>query len=162
MLLTVPTAQEIVIRLAAPGIEAASAQTGSIYPGVVNAAILVDGKSAIPPGAAVEIEVANLEKPGRKGGKLDLSLKSLTVHGHKYPIASDSFELTAASKAKRGGKFGVIGALAGGVAHGVKGAVAGGSAGAGAGAAGAISELDVAPDSLLTFHLSAPLTLTLR
>jgi hypothetical protein len=156
---TLPAAQEIVVRVAG-GIEAASTQTGLLYTATVNTPVLVDGRPAIPAGTSAEVEVTVFEKPGRVngGGRLDLALKNVTMGGHRYTVASDAFELTGTSRVKRSGKFGLIGAVAGGVAHGVKGAVKGG----GAGAASAISELDLAPESLVTFHLTAPLTLPAR
>jgi hypothetical protein len=152
---TVPAAQEIVVRMT-NAIEAAGTQKGLLYAGIVENAVLVDGRPAIPAGSAVEIEVADFAKPGRlkSSGKLDLALRNLTIKGRRYPVESDVYELTASSKARRAGKFGVLGA----VAHGVKGAVGAG----GSGAASATAELDVAAQTLLNFHLTAPLTLSAR
>jgi serine/threonine-protein kinase len=145
----VPAGQEVVVRLA-NAIEASGTQTGLIYSVTVNSPIVVNGHTAIPAGSVAEIEVAKFEKPGRVkgGGKLDLALKSITIAGRKYPIASDEFELTGSPK--KNGKFGVIGAVAGGVAHGVRGAAA------------PTSQMDLAAETLLNFHLTAPLTLAPR
>jgi serine/threonine protein kinase len=96
---TVPSGQEIVVRLTS-AIDAATTQTGLVYSVTINAPISVNGRPAIPAGATAEIEVAHFEKPNRTkgGGKLDLSLKSITLAGHKYTVTSDRYELTGASR----------------------------------------------------------------
>jgi len=134
-------------------IQAAGTQAGLIYGGSVNSAVAVNGQTVIPAGSVAEIEVARFEKPDRSkgGGKLDVTLKNLTIAGRKYTLSSDEFEVAGAARAKKPGRFGVIGSVAGGVAHGVKDAVGVGGA--------AAAEMNLAADTLLSFHLTSPLTL---
>jgi hypothetical protein len=123
---------------------------------------------AIPRGAVVQGQVVGVKKPGSLAGGAGFALKvtSLNLGGQSYPIASDTFATdtrgkggyTAANTVGGAGIGALIGAVAGGGPGAAIGAVAGGVAGLGASAATPGPRSIMPPETLLTFHLRAPLT----
>lgn len=105
--------------------------------------VIVGGKVIIPKGSEVKLSVSSVQASGRLStpAKLYLRLRTVTVGGKTYTMATNSTGRTEKGKGKRdagfigGGAAGgaAIGALAGGG----KGAAIGAAAGAGAGTAGA-------------------------
>ena len=105
--------------------------------------VIVGGKVIIPKGSEVKLSVSSVQASGRLStpAKLYLRLRTVTVGGKTYTVATNSTGRTEKGKGKRdagligGGAAGgaAIGALAGGG----KGAAIGAAAGAGAGTAGA-------------------------
>jgi len=120
-----------------------TAKVGQTITGSVAQDVTSDGKVVIPKGAPVKLTVSSVQASGRLStpAKLYLRLRTVTVGGKTYTIATSSAGRTLGGKGKRdagfigGGAAGgaVIGALAGGG----KGAAIGAAAGAGAGTAGA-------------------------
>jgi len=120
-----------------------TAQVGQTVSGTVAHDVTVGGKVVIPKGSAAKLTVSSVQASGRLStpAKLYLRLRTVTVGGKTYTIATNSVGRTEKGKGKRdagfigGGAAGgaVIGALAGGG----KGAAIGAAAGAGAGTAGA-------------------------
>ena len=120
-----------------------TAKAGQTVTGSVAHDVTVDGKVVIPKGSPVKLTVSSVQASGRLStpAKLYLRLRTVTVGGKTYTIATSSAGRTEGGKGKRdagfigGGAAGgaIIGALAGGG----KGAAIGAGAGAGAGAAGA-------------------------
>jgi hypothetical protein len=146
-----------------------SSQTGQTFLGTVAQPVSVKGRAVIPAGSTVSGTVVTAKAKGRfKGeGELALSLTSITVHGHTYPIQTAVLSSTVKGKGKRtavttgGGAAG--GALIGGLAGGGKGAGIGALAGAGAGLIGGAltgnKQIEIPAETPLSFTLSAPLTL---
>jgi len=124
-------------------ISSKDAKLGQTVTGSVSKSVTVDGKVVIPKGSAVKLSVSSVQASGRLStpAKLYLRLRTITVKGKTYTVATSSAGHTEGGKGKRdagfigGGAAGgaVIGALAGGG----KGAAIGAAAGAGAGTAGA-------------------------
>ncbi len=120
-----------------------TAKVGQTITGSVAQDVTSDGKVVIPKGSPVKLTVSGAQASGRLStpAKLYLRLRTVTVGGKTYTIATSSAGRTLGGKGKRdagfigGGAAGgaVIGALAGGG----KGAAIGAAAGAGAGTAGA-------------------------
>src|SRR5881392_1449902 len=120
-----------------------TAKMGQTVTGTVSQDVASGGKVVIPRGSAVKLSVSSVQASGRLStpAKLYLRLRSVTVGGKTYTIATSSAGRTEGGKGKRdagfigGGAAGgaIIGALAGGG----KGAAIGAGAGAGAGTAGA-------------------------
>jgi hypothetical protein len=104
--------------------------------------VTIDGDEVLPSGTRASGTITQAQSAGRvKGGALlALTLDSVTVHGKRYSIETNSFEEVGKGRGKRtaigaggGAAFGaIIGALAGGG----KGAAIGALAGGGAGTAG--------------------------
>lgn len=104
--------------------------------------LTVDGADVLPSGTRASGTVTQAQSAGHlKGGAvLALTLDSLTVHGKKYSIETNSFEEAGKGRGKRtavgAGGGAAFGAIIGAIAGGGKGAAIGAVAGGGAGTAG--------------------------
>ena len=164
--MVVPANTVITVRLG-EAVGSKISHTGDNFSATVSNPVDVDGRTVIPAGAAASGTVAEAAPLGRfKGGAvLRVTLESVTVGGHTYPIQTTSITQTEKGKGKRtatmiGGGAG-LGALIGGLAGGGKGAAIGAAAGAGAGTAGTAftgnKEITLRAESALSFRLSQPL-----
>jgi hypothetical protein len=138
-----------------------TAKVGQTIPATVSEDVTSGGKVIIPKGSSAKLTVSIVQASGRLStpAKLYLRLRSVTVGGKTYTLATSSAGRTEGGKGKRdagyigGGAAGgaVIGALAGGG----KGAAIGAAAGAGAGTAGAAAtgkkDIDYPAETRLTF-----------
>jgi hypothetical protein len=123
---------------------------------------------AIPRGAVLHGRVVNVKKPGALSGGAGFALQmvSLNLGGQEYPVVTDTFATdthgkggyTTANTIGVGAIGALIGAAAGGGPGAAIGAVAGGAAGLGVSAASGNPRDVMPPETLLTFHLHAPLT----
>ncbi len=139
---TVPQGAKITV-VTDQSVSSKTAKIGETVSGSVAQDVTSEGKVVIPKGTPVKLTVSSVQASGRLStpAKLYLRLRSVTVGGKSYTIATSSAGRTLGGKGKRdagfigGGAAGgaVIGALAGGG----KGAAIGAAAGAGAGTAGA-------------------------
>jgi hypothetical protein len=119
------------------------AKVGQTVTGTVSRDVTSGGNVIIPKGSAAKLSVSSVRASGRLStpARLWLRLRSVTVHGKSYAVATSSAGKTLGGKGKRdtafigGGAGG--GALIGALAGGGKGAAIGAAAGAGAGTAGA-------------------------
>jgi hypothetical protein len=146
-----------------------SSQTGQAFSGTLAQPVSVKGRAALPAGSAVTGTVVTAKAKGKiKGeGQLDLSLTSVAVRGHTYPIKTALLSSTVKGKGKRTavttGAGAGGGALIGGLAGGGKGAAIGALAGAGAGFVGGMftgnKQIEVPAETPLSFTMSASLTL---
>ena len=119
------------------------AKAGQTVTGTVAQDVTVGGIVVIPKGSSAKLIVSSVQASGRLStpAKLYLRLRTVTVGGKTYTLATSSAGRTEKGKGKRdagfigGGAAGgaIIGALAGGG----KGAAIGAGAGAGAGTVGA-------------------------
>jgi hypothetical protein len=146
-----------------------TAKIGQPVTGSVAQDVTAGGKVVIPKGSAVKLTVSSVQASGRLStpAKLYLRLRTVTVGGKTYTIATSSAGRTEGGKGKRdagfigGGAAGgaVIGALAGGG----KGAAIGAAAGAGAGTAGAAAtgkkDIEYPAETKLSFTTRAALAI---
>lgn len=125
-----------------------------------------DGATVFPRGARVEGTVVAAKGRGRFKGAGDLGISVVSIDG--VSVSTSSYEKAAKGKGKRsaamiGGGAG-LGALIGGLAGGGKGAAIGALAGGGAGTAGAAytgnKDVVIPSESVITFRLTAPVTVT--
>jgi hypothetical protein len=139
---------------------------GRIYSGVVDPDVLEEsGQVIIPRGAEAELIVRNAP-----GNVLALDLESVNVNGQRYSIgleADRAVRRDGVGANRRTGEFvgggallgTIIGALAGGGRGAAIGAVAGAAAGAGTQVLTRGRELNIPPESLVTFRLEQPMEL---
>src|SRR6266481_1359711 len=157
---TVPVGAKITV-VTDQSVSSKTAKVGETVTGSVAHDVISEGKVVIPKGSPVKLTVSSVQASGRLStpAKLYLRLRTVTVGGKTYTIATSSAGRTLGGKGKRdagfigGGAAGgaIIGALAGGG----KGAAIGAAAGAGAGTAGAAAtgkkEIDLPAETKLVF-----------
>jgi hypothetical protein len=139
---TVPAGAKISV-VTDQSVSSKTAKVGQTITGTVSQDVTSGGKVVIPKGSAAKLTVSSVQASGRLStpAKLYLRLRSVTVGGKTYTMATSSAGRTLGGKGKRdagfigGGAAG--GALIGALAGGGKGAAIGAAAGAGAGTAGA-------------------------
>ena len=145
---------------------------GDHFAATVSQTVVIGGNAVIPQGARVEGLVVDARGSGRLRGRarLQLALQTVEVDGKNYEIRTSSPHRVGGDHKKRnfawigGGAGGglLIGALAGGA----EGALIGGPVGAGAGTAAAFltgkKDIRLAPETVLTFRLSEPVTIDVR
>jgi hypothetical protein len=142
---------------------------GDRFTGVLAAPVRSSGGGVVfPRGARVMGTVVASKGQGKFKGSGALGIQVNSISG--TPVSVSSYEKEQQGKGKRsagfigGGAGG--GALIGGLAGGGKGALIGGLIGAGAGTAGAAftgnKDVVIASESTITFHLTAPVTITVQ
>jgi hypothetical protein len=163
---TVAAGAPLVVRLEQT-VSAKNNNVGDTFTGVLAQSVRVQGVTVIRAGAPVTGTVVASKGQGRfKGdGALGIAIRRVG----NYPVTTSSYEKSVSGKGKRSTGFiaggGGGGALIGGLAGGGKGALIGGLLGAGAGTAGAAftgnKDVTVPAESVVTFNLTAPITVTL-
>jgi hypothetical protein len=163
---TVPAGTPLVVRLEQT-VSAKNNNVGDTFTGVLAQSVRVQGVTVIKAGAPVTGTVVASKGQGRfKGdGALGIGIRRVG----NYSVITSSYEKSISGKGKRSTGFiaggGGGGALIGGLAGGGKGALIGGLLGAGAGTAGAAftgnKDVSVPAESVVTFNLTAPITVTL-
>lgn len=132
--------------------------------------IVANGAVAIPRGASVQGSVVEAKKAGTLKGRgvLTLQITSLTLGGQTYPLMSnvwaqagrDKTTGTVNSAIGLGAVGALFGAVAGGGAGAAIGAGVGGAAGVASSAASPNGRVIVPPETVLTFTLAQPTTVT--
>src|ERR1700757_3927695 len=165
---TVPEGTKITV-VTDQSVSSKTAKAGEPITGTVAHDVISEGKVVIPKGSTVKLTVSAVQASGRLStpAKLYLRLRTVTVGGKTYTVATSSAGRTLGGKGKRdagfigGGAAGgaVIGALAGGG----KGAAIGAAAGAGAGTAGAAAtgkkDVEYPAETHFTFTTRAPVAI---
>jgi hypothetical protein len=137
-------------------------RSGEHFEGELESPLAVSGIPVIPKGTLVRGVVREAEPSGRLKGRavLVLALDSVEVHGHELRIETDPVTRTSGKHRGRalwiGGGAG-SGALIGGLAAGPVGLAIGAGAGATAGlvssAATGRKQINIPPESIVTFRL---------
>jgi hypothetical protein len=160
--ITVPAGTPITVRLQ-NAVSSASSNAGDGFDAVLDAPLVVAGKTLAPAGANVKGRVVAAKSSGhlKDPGMIQLALASITIDGKEVPVASSSVIARGSSHEKRnwamiGGGTGA-GALIGGLAGGGKGALIGSAVGAGAGTTTAYAtgkkDVGFGAERRLTFRL---------
>jgi hypothetical protein len=160
--LVVPAGTVLTVRLG-QAVGSKISSPGQTFTATLASAVSVDGKTAIPAGAAASGTVVDAKPLGRfKGGaSLQLRLTSITIGGSDQAVSTSAVVRTESGKGKRSavlaGGGAALGALIGGLAGGGKGAGIGALAGGGAGAGGAAftgnKDIVLPAESALSFKL---------
>jgi hypothetical protein len=167
---TVPSGTSMAIRLLDP-IDSEKAQPGQTFRATLDAPLPSDGDVAVPSGYDVKGHVVDVKSAGKFAGQslLVLELDSISVGGRLYGIEADPYRRQGKNRstntAEKVGAGAVIGAIIGGIAGGGKGAgigaAAGGGVGGGVQAAGKGQQIVLPSETVLSFTLRSPLTVTL-
>jgi len=167
--LTVPAGTNLTIRTI-DALDSERNQVGDRFSGTLDAPLEVDGHTAIPQGADVRGRVVDVKSAAHFTGAslLVLELTDISYNGHTYRITTDRWQKQGAARGKntaeKVGGGAALGAVIGALAGGGKGAAIGAGVGAGVGTgAQAVThgqQIQLRPESLLSFNLSAPVTVT--
>jgi len=167
----VPAGTALTVRLG-EAVGSKISQAGQSFSGTLANAIVIDGKTAIPVGAAATGTVTDAKPLGRfaGGASLSLQLTSINLNGTDRAIQTSAVTQTAKGKGKRtavmAGGGAALGAIIGGLAGGGKGAAIGAVAGGGAGTGGAAftgnKDIVLPAESALSFTLAQPLEIKER
>jgi hypothetical protein len=148
-------------------LSASKNNVGDGFTGVLAQSVKTAGGATVfPRGAHVVGTVVAAKGQGKFKGSGALGIQVTSISGRS--VSTSAYEKEQKGKGKRsagligGGAGG--GALIGGLAGGGKGALIGGLIGAGAGTAGAAftgnKDVVIPPESTVSFHLTAPVTIT--
>jgi hypothetical protein len=164
---TLPAGTLLTVRTTMP-LDSRRLQPGDTFEGTAAQDIFQNGVLAIPRGATLRGQVLDVKRAGpfRGSAGFALQLTDIDLAGRIYPVATDTFATDTQGKGQytamntAGGA--VLGALLGAVTGGgpgmAVGALAGGALGAGASAATPSPREIMPPETLLRFHLQAPVT----
>lgn len=165
----IPAGTEVAIRMI-DSIDTEINKTGDTFKASLDAPIVIDGKTVVPTGSDVTVEITESKSAGRMAGRSELRLQAvkLQFQGKSYTLASDVYEQTGAGEGKRTAtKVGVgaaAGAAIGAIAGGGKGAAIGAAIGAGGGTAVSAAkkgeQIRVASEARLSFTLQSPVMVT--
>ncbi|HUR37788.1 MAG TPA: BON domain-containing protein [Terriglobales bacterium] len=166
---TVPSGTEMSVRVN-DEISSEKVAIGDSFTATLDAPVYVGDAVVIPAHADVQGKVVDVKSAGKFAGRseLVLQLTSLSYNGQRYNLNTNHWQKAGASRGKntaaKVGGGAAIGAVIGAIAGGGKGAAIGAGVGAGAGTgAQAITKSEqivLRPESLLTFTLEAPLSVT--
>jgi hypothetical protein len=143
-------------------IDSRTDRAGRTFRASMDEAIVVNGETAIPRGADVELKLTRVQSPGDLTGKseLQLHLVRIVAGNESYDVESNVFQTAGSSQGQKTARNaaigGAIGAAIGAITGGKKGAVIGATAGAGGGVAAAVLTKDqvrIDPETQLTFRL---------
>lgn len=165
--LTIPSGTPLTVRLST-AVSSASNHAGDRFDAVLDAPLVVNGKTVAPAGAAVTGKVVAAEESGhlQHPGMIQLALDTIEINHKAVDVATSSVIARGQSHNKRNlawiGGSTAGGALIGGLAGGGKGALIGSMVGAGGGttAAYATGKKDVGfgVERRLTFRTTQPIT----
>ena len=166
---TVESGTSLAIRLV-DSLDSETAQQGQTFHATLEAPLAVDGEVVIPAGYDVQGHVVEVQSAGKFEGKslLALQLDRIQVGNKHYSISTTQYRREGSSRTKntaeKVGAGAVIGAIIGGIAGGGKGAgigaAAGGGIGGGVQATGKGQQIKLPSETVLTFSLQAPVTVT--
>jgi hypothetical protein len=164
---TIPAGTLLQIRVSET-LDVSKLQDGAPFQATAASDVFEGNVLAIPRGAVLQGTVVQAKNPGALGGsgELQLQITSINLGGKVYPVASDIWSSKGPNKAGYtasntvGGA--VVGALIGGLIGRGPGAAIGAVAGGGAGLAASSAtngpRIFLPAETLLNFHLSAPVT----
>lgn len=169
--ITVPAGTQIVIRTTTT-LSTKDLKNGDHFSATLQEPLVIDGVTIAAKGAEVEGVVVDSDPGGRVKGvaQLGVALRSVQTAAGKVEIQTGAYVAEAKGSVKkdvtRGAIMTGVGAAIGAIAGGGKGAAVGAGVGAGAGTATAIATrgeaATIPAESVLTFQLKSPVTVTLK
>ena len=154
-------------------ISSKTSTSGQRFGGKLAQPLLINGREVLPAGTEFSGTVTKAEPAGKLAGgaALHIAINSFSLQGKEYKIQAPPLVRVTQGQGKRTaevtGVGAAIGAAIGAVAGGGKGAAMGAAAGAGAGAVGAAAtnktrDIVLPAESLVTFRLGEPVTVTIN
>ena len=163
---TIRPGYQLLVRLADP-VDSKRDQPGQTYHASLEQPITVNGAVAIPRGADVVAVLRDEQQSGRITGKtsLTIALRSVTVAGKSYDLATSTVNKSISSRTARSGEViggtAALGAIVGALAGGGRGAGIGAASGAGLGTIAEVAtsgqRVRIPSETVLTFTLANPL-----
>jgi hypothetical protein len=169
--MTIPAGEHVTVRMI-DSIDSDRNEAGQVFRASLVSPLTSRGRVVVPAGATVIVLLEEAKNAGRIRGRseLEIRLSRLEYHGRSYPLASSLYEEQGKGRggqtAKRTGIGAVAGAVIGAIAGGGKGAAIGSVVGGG-GAAGYQlfthgQKVKIPSETILTFRLTAPVTIEKR
>ncbi len=165
---TIPAGDHVSVRMI-DSIDSAHNTSGQVFRASLYAPVVSHGRVVIPKGTPVSVLLAASKDAGRIKGRsgLEVRLSAIDYHGREYRVDSSIYEEQGKARGKqtavRTGIGAAAGAVIGAIAGGGKGAAIGSAAGGGAGFGVNLfthgQQVKIPSETILTFRLSAPLTL---
>ena len=153
-------------------LDSATTQPDTTFSGVVASDIVIDGLVAIPAGSSVTGHVDAVQEAAHFKGSslLTISLTNITRRGEHLAVTTDPYTVKGkgrgANTAEKTGGGAAVGAILGGIFGGGKGAAIGAAAGGGVGAGSQAvtrgEQVQIESESVVRFHLSAPVSVKVR
>lgn len=166
---TIPDGTELSIRTI-DEVSSEAVQVGDSFMATLDSPVFVGDTIAIPARADVQGRVVDVKSAGKFAGRseLVLQLTRVSYNGRSYNLNTSRWTKAGGSRGKntaaKVGGGAALGAIIGGIAGGGKGAAIGAGVGAGAGtgvqAVTKGEQIVLRPETLLTFTLESPLTVT--
>ena len=164
---TIPEGTPIKVRTTT-ALSTESVESGATFRATLAQPLIVDGKEIAPANSDVDAVVVNADKGGRVKGVASISVRLTKLYVDDAPVAIKTGAYTKEARATKKNdavKVGIgagIGAAIGAIAGGGKGAAIGAGAGGAAGTGVVLATRGepavIAAESLLTFRLTAPVT----
>ena len=168
-LVTIQSGATMSVRLV-DTVSSETAQQGQTFRATLDSPLSANGEVAIPTGYTVEGHVVDVKSAGKFAGQslLVLQLDRISAGGKSYSLQTDQYKRQGSNRstntAEKVGGGAAIGAILGGILGGGKGAgigaAAGGGLGGGVQATGKGRQISLASETVLTFTLQSPLTVT--
>ncbi len=168
--ITIPAGTEIMVRMV-DTVDSSKNNVGDQFQASLEDPLVVGDTVIAPKGADVYGRLEEVKAAGHIAGKSDLklALTGIRINGNIQPIFTGDYDVSGKSRgkqtAKRAGGGAAVGAVIGAIAGGGTGAAIGAGVGAGAGTAVQVvthgQQVKVPSETLLTFRLEQPLTVTL-
>jgi hypothetical protein len=166
---TVPAGTQFSIRTIDP-VDSEKSQVGQAFSATLDSPIEVNGRTVIPANSDIQGRVTAVKPAAKLQGSslLSLELTKVSFNGHSYRIATDQWSKTGTGRGKntaaKVGGGAALGAIIGAIAGGGKGAAIGAGVGAGAGTGAQVfthgEQVVVQPETVLSFALRSPVTVT--
>ena len=168
-MLTIPSESKIAIRLV-DALSSETAQAGQTFHATLDSPLSSGGDVAVASGYTVEGHVVDVKSAGKFAGQslLVLALDRLRVGSKTYNLDASQFRRQGSNRstntAEKVGGGAAVGAILGGILGGGRGAgigaAAGGGIGGGVQATGKGQQVRLESETVLTFTLESPLTVT--
>lgn len=164
---TLPAGRAVSIRMI-DSVDSSRNTAGQEFRASLAEPLRAHGRLVAPVGTDVLVRLSDASSAGRVRGRseLELQLVSMRLHGHTYPLVSNSYTASGKSRgaqtAKRTGIGAAAGAIIGAIAGGGKGAAIGAAVGGGGTATYQVltrgQQVRIPSETLLQFVLQAPTT----